>query len=128
MIRKQGRILSSALDVLYSTLLNYENIVNLIEICRQYSRHKTKCYFVFDFCEHDLAGLLSNINVKSSLGEIKKVMQQMSEGLFFINDNKSIHMCEHVLTSLILIHYLSNFQRHERCQYIDIKARDSETC
>ena len=94
MIRKQGRILSSAVDVLYSTLLNHKNIVYLIEICRQYSRHKTKFYLVFDFCEHDLAGLLSNINVKSSLGEIKKVMQQMSEGLFFINNNKSILLKE----------------------------------
>ena len=94
MIRKQGRILSSAVDVLYSTLLNHKNIVYLIKIYRQYSRHKTKFYLVFDFCEHDLAGLLSNINVKSSLGEIKKVMQQMSEGLFFINNNKSILLKE----------------------------------
>ena len=72
-------------------LLNHDNIVNLIEICRQYSRHKTTFYLVFDFCEHDLAGLLSNINVKFSLGEIKKVMQQMCEGLFFIHTNKIIH-------------------------------------
>ena len=48
-------------------------------------------YLVFDFCEHDLAGLLSNINVKFFLGEIKKVMQQMCEGLFFIHNNKIIH-------------------------------------
>jgi C4-dicarboxylate transporter len=40
--------------------------------CRQYSRHnKTTFYLVFDFCEHDLAGLLSNINVKFSLGELQ---------------------------------------------------------
>ncbi len=48
-----------------------------IEICRtkanQFNRHKSTFYLVFDFCEHDLAGLLSNINVKFSLGEIKKV-------------------------------------------------------
>ena len=67
------------------------NHVNLIKICRQYSRHKTTFYLVFDFCEHDLAGLLSNINVKFFLGEIKKVMQQMCEGLFFIHNNKIIH-------------------------------------
>ena len=37
-------------------LLNHDNIVNLIEICRQYSRHsKTTFYLVFDFAEHDLA-------------------------------------------------------------------------
>jgi serine/threonine protein kinase len=72
-------------------LLNLKNIVNLIVICRQYSRHKTTFYLVLDFCEHDLAGLLSNINVKFSLGEIKKVLQQMCEGLFFINNNKITH-------------------------------------
>lgn len=31
-------------------------------------------FLVFEFCEHDLAGLLSNVNVKFNLGEIKKVM------------------------------------------------------
>lgn len=29
-------------------------------------------FLVFEFCEHDLAGLLSNVNVKFNLGEIKK--------------------------------------------------------
>ena len=31
--------------------------------------NKTTFYLVFDFAEHDLAGLLSNVNVKFSLGE-----------------------------------------------------------
>ncbi|CAB4054144.1 CDK9 [Lepeophtheirus salmonis] len=43
------------------------------------------------FCEHDLAGLLSNFNVKFSLGEIKKVMQQLLNGLYYIHSNKIIH-------------------------------------
>lgn len=38
-----------------------------------YNRFKATFYLVFEFCEHDLAGLLSNANVKFSLGEIKKV-------------------------------------------------------
>ena len=125
---KEGFPITALREIRILQLLNHENIVNLIEICRQYSRHKTTFYLVFDFCEHDLAGLLSNINVKFSLGEIKKVMQQMCEGLFFIHNNKIIHRCEHVPTSLILIHYPYHFQRHESCQYIDNKARDSETC
>ena len=48
-----------------------------IEICRtkatQHNKHKSLFYLVFDFCEHDLAGLLSNFSVKFSIGEIKKV-------------------------------------------------------
>ena len=46
---------------------------------------------MFDFCEHDLAGLLSNFNVKFNLGEIKKVMQQLLNGLYYIHSNKIIH-------------------------------------
>ena len=88
---KEGFPITALREIKILQLLNHENIVNLLEICRQYSRHKTTFYLVFDFCEHDLAGLLSNINVKFSLGEIKKVMQQMCEGLFFIHTNKIIH-------------------------------------
>ena len=56
-----------------------------------YNRFKSTFYLVFEFCEHDLAGLLSNVNVKFSLGEIKKVMQQLLNGLFFIHYNKILH-------------------------------------
>lgn len=88
---KEGFPITALREIKILQLLHHDNIVNLIEICRQYSRHKTTFYLVFDFCEHDLAGLLSNINVKFSLGDIKKVMQQMFEGLFFIHNNKIIH-------------------------------------
>lgn len=56
-----------------------------------YNRFKSTFYLVFDFAEHDLAGLLSNANVKFSLGEIKKVMQQLLNGLYFIHYNKILH-------------------------------------
>lgn len=73
-------------------LLKHENVVNLIEICRTKAttnnRYRSTFYLVFDFCEHDLAGLLSNVMVKFSLGEIKKVMQQLLNGLYYIHSNK----------------------------------------
>lgn len=73
-------------------LLKHENVVNLIEICRTkatvHNGYRSTFYLVFDFCEHDLAGLLSNMNVKFSLGEIKKVMQQLLNGLYYIHSNK----------------------------------------
>lgn len=43
---------------------------------------------MFDFCEHDLAGLLSNTHVKFTLSEIKKVMQMLLNGLYYIHRNK----------------------------------------
>lgn len=76
-------------------LLKHENVVNLIEICRtkatEHNKYRSTFYLVFDFCEHDLAGLLSNINVKFNLGEIKKVMQQLLNGLYYIHSNKILH-------------------------------------
>lgn len=73
-------------------LLKHENVINLIEICRTKAtannRYRSTFYLVFDFCEHDLAGLLSNVNVKFSMGEIKKVMQQLLNGLYYIHSNK----------------------------------------
>jgi cyclin-dependent kinase 9 len=92
---KEGFPITALREIRILQLLSHENIVNLIEICRskatQFNRHKSTFYLVFDFCEHDLAGLLSNFNVKFSLGEIKKVMQQLLNGLYYIHSNKIIH-------------------------------------
>ena len=67
---KEGFPITALREIRILQLLNHENIVNLIEICRskasQFNRHKSTFYLVFDFCEHDLAGLLSNFNVKFS--------------------------------------------------------------
>ena len=46
---------------------------------------------VFEFCEHDLAGLLANKQVQFSLAEKKKVIQQLLEGLYWIHKNKILH-------------------------------------
>jgi cyclin-dependent kinase 9 len=46
---------------------------------------------VFEFCEHDLAGLLANKNVTFSLAEKKKVIQQLLEGLYWVHKNKILH-------------------------------------
>ena len=92
---KEGFPITALREIRILQLLRHENIVNLIEICRTkatpINRHKSTFYLVFDFCEHDLAGLLSNFNVKFSLGEIKKVMKQLLSGLYYIHSNKIIH-------------------------------------
>jgi cyclin-dependent kinase 9 len=89
---KEGFPITALREIRILQLLKHENVVNLIEICRtkatQNNRFRSTFYLVFDFCEHDLAGLLSNINVKFSLGEIKKVMQQLLNGLYYIHSNK----------------------------------------
>ncbi|CAB4056515.1 CDK9 [Lepeophtheirus salmonis] len=70
---KEGFPITALWEIRILQLLKHDNIVNLYEICQQYSRHnKTTFYLVFEFCEHDLAGLLSN-------------------GFFYIHANKIIH-------------------------------------
>ena len=68
---KEGFPITALREIKILQLLKHENVVNLIEICRtssSASNYKATFYLVFDFCEHDLAGLLSNVNVKFSLG------------------------------------------------------------
>lgn len=88
-------------------LLKHENVVNLIEICRtkatSHNGYRSTFYLVFDFCEHDLAGLLSNMNVKFSLGEIKKVMQQLLNGLYYIHSNKVSESCQRISTHVLTL-------------------------
>jgi cyclin-dependent kinase 9 len=94
---KEGFPITALREIKILQLLKHENVVPLIEICRTTTRtdssakYKATFYLVFDFCEHDLAGLLSNVNVKFSMGEIKKVMQQLLNGLFFIHSQKILH-------------------------------------
>lgn len=76
-------------------MLRHDNIVRLYEICTSKAnaanKFKSHFYLVFEFCEHDLAGLLSNPQVKFSLGEQKKIMQQLLNGLYYIHKNYILH-------------------------------------
>ncbi|KAJ6641287.1 Cyclin-dependent kinase 9, partial [Pseudolycoriella hygida] len=92
---KEGFPITALREIRILQLLKHENVVNLLEICRtkanKNNNYRSTFYLVFDFCEHDLAGLLSNMNVKFSLGEVKKVLQQLLNGLYYIHSNKILH-------------------------------------
>ena len=92
---KEGFPITALREIRILQLLKNENVVSLLEICRSHAnaanKHRSTFYLVFEFCEHDLAGLLSNINVKFNLGEIKKVMQQLLNGLYYIHLNNILH-------------------------------------
>lgn len=69
---KEGFPITALREIKILQLLKHENVVNLIEICRTSSnapKYKATFYLVFDFCEHDLAGLLSNNAVQFTLGK-----------------------------------------------------------
>uniref|UniRef100_H0VDT0 Protein kinase domain-containing protein n=1 Tax=Cavia porcellus TaxID=10141 RepID=H0VDT0_CAVPO len=90
---QEGRVPITALrEIKILQLLKHENVGNLTEICQTkaslYNRYHGSIYLVFNFCEHDLVGLLSNVLVKFTLSEIKKVMQMLLNGLYYIHRNK----------------------------------------
>jgi cyclin-dependent kinase 9 len=74
--------------------VKHDNVVNLIEICRmrdtEYNAYLST-YLVLEFCDYDLACLLYDVNVKFTLGEIKNVMKQLLNGLYYIHSNKILH-------------------------------------
>ena len=71
-----------------------ENVVNLVEVCRSGTEINGKAisYLVFDFCHHDLAGLISEAHDKiKSLPNIRCIVQQLLEGLNKLHLSKIIH-------------------------------------
>ncbi|CAL4179727.1 unnamed protein product, partial [Meganyctiphanes norvegica] len=104
---KEGFPITALRELRTLKLLKHENVVDLLEICRTkvppppghqrpaknntHMNHLSTFFLVFEFCEHDLAGLLSNVAVKFNLGEIKKVMKQLLNGLYYIHSNKILH-------------------------------------
>uniref|UniRef100_A0A5S6R3L7 Protein kinase domain-containing protein n=1 Tax=Trichuris muris TaxID=70415 RepID=A0A5S6R3L7_TRIMR len=92
---KEGFPITALREIKILQRLKHQNVTELIEICSSkassFNRGRSTFYLVFAFCEHDLAGLLSNVQVKFSLGEIKEVMKQLLEGLYFIHMQKILH-------------------------------------
>lgn len=92
---KEGFPITALREIKILQVLRHDNIVRLFEICTSKAnaanKFKSHFYLVFEFCEHDLAGLLSNPQVKFSLGEQKKIMQQLLNGLYYIHKNYILH-------------------------------------
>lgn len=71
-----------------------ENVINLIEVCRSAPdlQGNASSYLVFDFCHHDLAGLIQEAHDKiKSLPNIKCIVKQLLEGLHRLHAHSIIH-------------------------------------
>lgn len=46
---------------------------------------RSSFHLVFEFCEHDLAGLLSNTSLRFQLAEQKKIIKMLLNALYYIH-------------------------------------------
>ncbi|CAF1116618.1 unnamed protein product [Rotaria sordida] len=90
---KEGFPITALREIKILQGLRHDNIVRLIEMCRSTveKSSRSKFYFIFEFCDHDLAGILRNVQVKFKLGHIKSIMQQLLNALYCIHTNHIIH-------------------------------------
>ncbi|XP_062198792.1 probable serine/threonine-protein kinase At1g54610 isoform X2 [Phragmites australis] len=78
-----------AREILILRRLNHPNVVKLEGLVT--SRMSCSLYLVFEYMEHDLAGLAASPDVKFTLPQIKCYMQQLLSGLEHCHDNNVLH-------------------------------------
>uniref|UniRef100_A0A915KVG5 Protein kinase domain-containing protein n=1 Tax=Romanomermis culicivorax TaxID=13658 RepID=A0A915KVG5_ROMCU len=92
---KEGFPITALREIRILQKAKHQNVTELLEICASkatsFNRGRSTFYLVFTFCEHDLAGLLSNPSVKFTLGEIKQVMKQLFSALYYIHSQNLLH-------------------------------------
>lgn len=91
---KEGFPITAIREIKLLRSFKAENVVNLIEVCRSTTDHNGKAisYLVFDFCHHDLAGLIQEAHDRiKSLPNIKCIVYQLLEGLDMLHRSQIIH-------------------------------------
>lgn len=86
---KGGFPLTSIREIKILKSINHPNIVNLLEIV--VGRKPHSIFLVFEYCEHDLAGLLDRIARSFTEAEIKTIMLQLLQGTEYLHSNFIIH-------------------------------------
>ncbi|KAG5669656.1 hypothetical protein PVAND_017540 [Polypedilum vanderplanki] len=64
-----------------------KNIIKLVDVFQ----HFNNIHLVLEFCHHDLAGILSNQRISFKPSEIKSLMKQLMNALFYIHFHNVIH-------------------------------------
>ncbi|GJN05265.1 hypothetical protein PR202_ga22880 [Eleusine coracana subsp. coracana] len=78
-----------AREILILRRLDHPNIVKLEGLVT--SRMSCSLYLVFEYMEHDLAGLAASPDIKFTLPQIKCYMQQLLSGLEHCHNNNVLH-------------------------------------
>ncbi|KAF8368326.1 cdk-9, partial [Pristionchus pacificus] len=92
---KEGFPITALREVKMLQQLKHQHITELIEICSSKSgnpqKERATFYLVFTFCEHDLAGLLSNKKVQLTMTHCKTLMKHLLSGLHQIHHSSILH-------------------------------------
>ncbi|GJQ11307.1 hypothetical protein GpartN1_g3098.t1 [Galdieria partita] len=98
---KEGFPLTAIREIkLLKTLPHHKNIVNLKEIVTETNKstqvsgklkRKSSIYLVFEYMEHDLAGLMDTPTVHFTEPQVKCLLFQLIEGLKHCHENRVIH-------------------------------------
>lgn len=86
---KEGFPLTSIREFQLLKSTKHKNIVQLLEVVVSEITHK--CYLVFDYYEHDLAGLLDQMKRPFSHSEIKCILMQLFDAIKYSHENYIIH-------------------------------------
>ncbi|XP_025203482.1 cyclin-dependent kinase 9-like [Melanaphis sacchari] len=93
--KTEGFPMTSLREVRILKQLSHENVIKLIEVCHtkacNENKYRSTFFLIFEFCEHDLAGLIANTEFKIDIADIKQFMKQLFNGLFYLHLNKILH-------------------------------------
>uniref|UniRef100_A0A9I9DA99 Protein kinase domain-containing protein n=1 Tax=Cucumis melo TaxID=3656 RepID=A0A9I9DA99_CUCME len=78
-----------AREILILRRLNHNNVVKLEGLVT--SRMSCSLYLVFEYMEHDLAGLAANPSIKFTESQVKCFMQQLLSGLEHCHNRRVLH-------------------------------------
>jgi cyclin-dependent kinase 12/13 len=91
---KEGFPITAIREIMILKKLNHKNIINLMEIVTSKPSEKNKyrgnVYLVFEYMEHDLAGLADR-HMSFSAPQIKCIMHQILSGVNYMHSNHIIH-------------------------------------
>jgi serine/threonine protein kinase len=102
---KEGFPITAVREIQILRQLTHTNIVNLKEIVMDARtiadiRNDTSFYLVFEYCDHDLFGLLDSGLIQFNLDHIASFMHQLMSGLAYCHTRKFLHRdikCSNIL-------------------------------
>lgn len=84
---REGMPITAVREIKLLQSLRHSNIVSLREMMIE----EGNIYMVFEYLDHDLAGLMSHPDLKMSQSHIKFIFKQMMEGLAYLHHKAILH-------------------------------------